>query len=570
MPRIRVAAAQLNLVVGDLDGNAARILAAYEQAEQAGCDLVAFPELAVTGYPPEDLLLRPAFVEAAQETLEKVAARTGRAAAVIGFPHAGRELTNAAAVAAGGNVLGVYHKHLLPNFAVFDEQRYFEPSTVDGPLFVVGGVRVAVTICEDAWSPTGPIITQAAAGAELVVNINASPYYAGRLRERETMLATRAADAGVPLLYANLVGGQDELVFDGASMLFDETGRLVARGRQFTEDLLIVDVDVRAAFRRRLLEPRHVASAAAPLTEIRVSDARIGEPARPARVEPQLPPVREVYEALVLGTRDYMTKNGFTDAVIGLSGGIDSALVAAIAADALGPERVLGVLMPSRYSSPGSVADAETLVANLGIRSMTVPIESAHAAFLGLLAEPFAGTEPGIAEENIQARVRGTILMALSNKFGALVLTTGNKSELATGYSTLYGDMAGGFSVIKDVPKMLVYALARDRNDRAGRDLVPEAVLEKPPSAELRPDQKDSDSLPEYRELDPILEGYVEGDLSAAELEDAGFDADRVRQVARLVDRSEYKRRQAPPGVRVSPKAFGKDRRLPITNRWPG
>ncbi len=570
MPRIRVAAAQLNLVVGDLEGNAARILAAYEQAESAGCDLVAFPELAVTGYPPEDLLLRPAFVEAAQETLDKVAARTGRAAAVIGFPHAGRDLTNAAAVAAGGNVLGVYHKHLLPNFAVFDEERYFEPSTVDGPLFVVGGVRVAVTICEDAWSPTGPIITQAAAGAELVVNINASPYYAGRLRERETMLATRAADAGVPLLYANLVGGQDELVFDGASMLFDEAGRLVARGRQFTEDLLIVDVDVRAAFRRRLLEPRHVAPAAAPLPEIRVSDARIGEPATPPRVEPQLPPVREVYEALVLGTRDYMTKNGFTDAVIGLSGGIDSALVATIAADAIAPERVLGVLMPSRYSSPGSVADAETLVANLGIRSMTVPIESAHAAFLDLLAEPFTGTQPGIAEENVQARVRGTILMALSNKFGALVLTTGNKSELATGYSTLYGDMAGGFSVIKDVPKMLVYALARDRNERAGRDLVPEAVLEKPPSAELRPDQKDSDSLPEYRELDPVLEGYVEGDLSVAELEDAGFDADRVRQVARLVDRSEYKRRQAPPGVRVSPKAFGKDRRLPITNRWPG
>ena len=570
MPRIRVAAAQLNLVVGDLDGNAARILAAYEQAEEAGCDLVAFPELAITGYPPEDLLLRPAFVEAAQETLEKVAARTGRTAAIIGFPHAGRALTNAAAVAAGGSVLGVYHKHLLPNFAVFDEQRYFEPSTVDGPLFVVGGVRVAVTICEDAWSPTGPIITQAAAGAELVVNINASPYYAGRLRERETMLATRAADAGVPLLYGNLVGGQDELVFDGASMLFDETGRLVARGRQFAEDLLIVDLDVRAAFRRRLLEPRHVAPAAAPLTEIRVSDARIGEPATPPRLEPELPPVREVYEALVLGTRDYMTKNGFTDAVIGISGGIDSALVATIAADALGPERVLGVLMPSRYSSPGSVTDAETLVANLGIRSLTVPIERAHAAFLDLLAEPFAGTEPGIAEENVQARVRGTILMALSNKFGALVLTTGNKSELATGYSTLYGDMAGGFSVIKDVPKMLVYALARDRNDRAGRDLVPEVVLEKPPSAELRPDQKDSDSLPEYRELDPILEGYVEDDLSVSELEDAGFDADRVRQVARLVDRSEYKRRQAPPGVRVSPKAFGKDRRLPITNRWPG
>ncbi|MGH9048301.1 MAG: NAD+ synthase, partial [Acidimicrobiia bacterium] len=433
-----------------------------------------------------------------------------------------------------------------------------------------GGVRVAVTICEDAWSPTGPVITQAAAGAELVVNINASPYYAGRLRERETMLATRAVDAGVPLLYANLVGGQDELVFDGASMLFDEEGRLVARARQFAEDLLVVDVDVRPVFRRRLLEPRHVAPAAAPLPEVRVSDARIGERATPPRLEPLLPPVREVYEALVLGTRDYMTKNGFTDAVIGLSGGIDSALVATIAADALGPDRVLGVLMPSRYSSPGSVGDAEALASNLGIRTLTVPIESAHSAFLDLLAESFAGTEPGTAEENIQARVRGTILMALSNKFGALVLTTGNKSELATGYSTLYGDMAGGFSVIKDVPKMLVYALARDRNERAGRDLVPEAVLEKPPSAELRPDQRDSDSLPEYAELDPILEGYVEGDLSVAELEEVGFDPERVRRVARLVDRSEYKRRQAPPGVRVSPKAFGKDRRLPITNRWPG
>lgn len=570
MPRLRVAAAQLNLAVGDLEGNAARILGAYEQAEEAGCDLVAFPELAVTGYPPEDLLLRPAFVAAAQETLEKVAARTGRAAAVIGYPHAERDLHNAAAVAAGGSVLGVYHKQLLPNHAVFDEARYFEPSSTDGPLFVVGGVRVGVTICEDAWSPAGPIVTQAAAGAELSVSINGSPYYAGRLRERETMLATRASDAGVPLLYVNLVGGQDELVFDGASMLFDEQGRVVARARQFAEDLLVVDVDVRPSFRRRLLEPRHLRPAAAPLREIRVSDARIGERAVAPRCERLLPPVREVYEALVLGTRDYVTKNGFSDVVVGLSGGIDSSLVATIAADALGPERVLGVLLPSRFSSPGSVTDAEALAANLGVRTLTVPIEAAHDAFLELLAEPFAGTEPGVAEENVQARVRGTILMALSNKFGSLVLTTGNKSELATGYSTLYGDMAGGFSVIKDVPKMLVYALARDRNDRAGRDLVPEAVLEKPPSAELRPEQYDRDSLGDYAELDPILEGYVEDDLSVGELEDAGFDSDRVHQVARLVDRSEYKRRQAPPGVRVSPKAFGKDRRLPITNRWPG
>jgi NAD+ synthase (glutamine-hydrolysing) len=569
MPRLRVAAAQLDLVVGDLEENATRILEVYERADDAGCDLVAFPELAVTGYPPEDLLLRPAFVEAAHEVLEKVAARTARAAAVIGFPHAARDLYNAAAVCANGKVQGIYHKHLLPNYAVFDEERYFEPSTVDGPLFVVGGVRVAVSVCEDAWSPHGPITTQAAAGAELVVNINASPYFAGRLRERETMLATRAADAGVPLLYANLVGGQDELVFDGASMLFDEGGRLVARARQFAEDLLVVDVDVRPAFRRRLLDPRGRVGAA-PLPEVRVSEAHLSERATPPRVEPTLPPVREVYEALVLGTRDYVQKNGFTDVVIGLSGGIDSSLVATIASDALGPERVLGVLMPSRFSSLGSVADAETLAANLGLRTSTVPIEAAHGALLDMLAEPFAGTEPGLAEENLQARVRGTILMALSNKFGALVLTTGNKSELATGYSTLYGDMAGGFAVIKDVPKMLVYALARDRNERAGRDLVPEPVLEKPPSAELRPGQRDSDSLPDYAQLDPILEGYVEGDLSVAELEEAGFDPEQVRRVARLVDRSEYKRRQAPPGVRVSPKAFGKDRRLPITNRWPG
>ncbi len=569
MPRIRIAAAQLNRVVGDLDGNAARILETYERAERAGADLVAFPELAITGYPPEDLLLRPAFVEAANEALEKVAARTGRAAAVIGFPHPERDLYNAAAVCAGGRVLGVYHKHLLPNYAVFDESRYFAASTVDGPLFVVAGVRVGVSICEDAWSPNGPIITQAAAGAELVVNINASPYYAGRLRERETMLATRAADAGVPLVYVNLVGGQDELVFDGASMVFDEEGGLVARTKQFEEDLLVVDVDVRPAFRRRLLDPRGHLSAP-PLPEVEVSEARLGERATPPHVEPALPPVREVYEALVLGTRDYVTKNGFTDVVIGLSGGIDSSLVAAIAVDALGSDRVLGVLMPSRYSSSGSITDAEALAANLGIRTLTVPIEQAHSAFLDMLAEPFAGTESGLAEENLQARVRGTVLMALSNKFGALVLTTGNKSELATGYSTLYGDMAGGFSVVKDVPKMLVYALARDRNDRAGRDVIPEAVLEKPPSAELRPDQKDSDSLPEYAELDPIVEGYVEGDLSVRELEEEGFSPEDVGQVARLIDHNEYKRRQAPPGVRVSPKAFGKDRRLPITNRWPG
>jgi NAD+ synthase (glutamine-hydrolysing) len=573
MSRIRVAAAQLDLVVGDLDGNVERLLAAYEAAAAEGCDLIAFPELAITGYPPEDLLLKPAFVEQAGEALQKLAARTGTLAAVVGFPESARDLHNSAAVCAQGEVQGIYRKHLLPNYAVFDEQRYFTPSATDGPLFVVGGVRVAVTICEDAWSPSGPILTQAAGGAELVVNVNASPYHAGRLAEREAMLATRAADAQVPVVYVNLVGGQDELVFDGASMVVDERGHLVARAPQFREDLMIVDVDVRPAFPRRSVDRRGGSGSAAvapALPEVMVSDAHPGPAAEPPVVTPVLGRVQEVYEALVLGTRDYVEKTGFSRVLIGLSGGIDSSLVAAIAADALGPERVVGVLMPSRYSSEGSVTDAAALAAALGIETLTVPIEAAHEAFTSMLADAFAGTAPGLAEENLQARIRGTILMTVSNKFGWLVLTTGNKSEMATGYSTLYGDMAGGFAVIKDVPKVLVYELCEDRNARAGRELIPRAVIEKPPSAELRPDQKDEDSLPPYPVLDAILEGYVEGDLSTADLEAAGFDRATVAHVAALVDRSEYKRRQAPPGVRVSPKAFGKDRRLPITNRWPG
>jgi NAD+ synthase (glutamine-hydrolysing) len=569
MPRLRLAAAQLDLVVGDLEGNVDRILDAYEQAEEAGADLVAFPELAVTGYPPEDLLLRSAFVEQAGAALDKIAARTGRVAAVVGFPQADRDLYNAAALCANGKVQGVYRKHLLPNYSVFDEERYFEPWPGDGPLFVVGGVRVAISICEDAWSPSGPILTQAAAGAELIVNINASPYYAGRLRERETMLATRAADAGVPLLYVNLVGGQDELVFDGASMLFDADGDLVARAPQLVEHLQVVDVDVRPSFRRRALDPRGRVRAAE-LPEVMVSEARLGDAASPPVITPLLDPVHEVYEALVLGTRDYVQKNGFRDVVIGLSGGIDSSLVASIAVDALGADHVIGVMMPSRYSSEGSVRDSEQLARNLGIRTYTIPIEPAHHALLSMLEDAFAGTEADLTEENIQARIRGLLLMGLSNKFGWLVLTTGNKSEMAVGYATLYGDMAGGFAVIKDVPKTLVYALCRDRNARAGRPLIPTEVIDKPPSAELRPDQRDSDSLPPYDQLDPIVEGYVEEDKSVAELEAEGHDGDTVRRIARLIDRNEYKRRQAPPGVRVSPKAFGKDRRLPITNRWPG
>jgi NAD+ synthase (glutamine-hydrolysing) len=569
--RLRVAAAQVNVTVGDLAGNAERILAAYEAAEAAGADLVAFPELAVTGYPPEDLLLRPAFVAQAGEALEKVAARTGRCVAVVGYPQAERDLYNAAAVCARGSVVGVYRKQLLPNYSVFDEQRYFTPGAGDGPLFVVGGVRVGVTVCEDIWSPSGPVGRQVAGGAELALNINASPYYAGRLAERERMLATRAADHSVPVLYVNLVGGQDELVFDGASMVLGAGGRLLARARQFAPDLLVVDLEVTPTFAKRLLVPRDRPTPP-PLPEVVVSGeaADVGEAAPPARVEPVLDPVGEVWEALVLGTRDYVRKTGFRDVVIGLSGGIDSSVVAALAAAALGPEHVVGVRMPSRYSSPGSLADAAAVAENLGIRLLTISIEEAHAAFLGMLSDAFAGSPPGIAEENLQARIRGTLLMALSNKFGWLVLTTGNKSEMATGYSTLYGDMAGGFAVIKDVEKTLVFELARWRNRRAGVDVIPASILEKPPSAELRPGQVDADSLPPYDLLDPILEAYVEGDRSAADLEAAGFDPELVRRVARLVDVSEYKRRQAPPGVRVSPKAFGKDRRLPITNRWPG
>ncbi len=556
--RLRVAAAQLDLVVGDLAGNAERILAAYAEAAAEDCDLVAFPELAVTGYPPEDLLLRPAFVAEARRRLDEIASATGTTVAVVGFPEVDGACFNAAAVLAHGRIQGVYRKHLLPNYAVFDEERYFEPWPADGPLFTVGGVPVAVTVCEDAWSPTGPVVTQARAGAALIVNVNASPYSAGRLAEREAMLADRARAAGVPICYVNLVGGQDELVFDGASLVVDATGTVVARARQFAEDLLIVDLEVPAA------------ATAPALPVVTVSGPRAPSPRVPARVEPVLPPVHEVYEALVLGTRDYVTKNGFTDVLVGLSGGVDSSLVAAIAVDALGADHVHGVLMPSRFSSDHSVGDAEVLAANLGIRSTTVPIEPAHAAFLAMLADSFAGLEPGLAEENLQARIRGTILMTMSNKFGWMVLTTANKSETATGYSTLYGDMAGGYAVIKDVPKLLVYALCEDRNRRAGRALIPESVITKPPSAELRPGQLDRDSLPDYAELDPIVEGYVELDRSIADLIAAGHDPDVVRRVAALVDRNEYKRRQAAPGVRVSPKAFGKDRRLPITNRWPG
>jgi NAD+ synthase (glutamine-hydrolysing) len=569
---LRLALCQINTAVGDLDGNVEQILAGLREAEAAGADLAAFPELAITGYPPEDLVLKPGFVADNQAALAKVAARTGHCAAVVGFVDADRDLHNAAAVCAGGEVVGVYRKRLLPNYAVFDEQRTFTAGTEPYRLYVIGGVRVAVSICEDAWSPDGPIAEQAAGGADLLVNINASPYFAGRLAGRERMLATRAADASCPVVYVNQVGGQDELVFDGASLVLSAEGELVARLAQFTPQIGIVDLDIEPVFRKRVLDPRGRATAPL-LEEVIVSHQRprpTSIPSRPPTIAASVGPVAEVYEALVLGTRDYVRKNGFREVVIGLSGGIDSSLVAAVAVEALGADHVHGVSMPSRFSSEGSRTDADALARSLGIELLTLPIEPAHAGLLDLLEPAFGGLPPDLTEENLQSRIRGVILMALSNKHGWLVLTTGNKSEMAVGYSTLYGDTAGGFAVIKDVLKTRVYDLCRYVNGRAGEDIIPEAVLAKPPSAELRPDQRDDQSLPPYEVLDPILEGYVERDRTAADLVAEGLDPDLVRKVTRLVDLAEYKRRQSPPGVRVTTKAFGKDRRLPITNRYRG
>jgi NAD+ synthase (glutamine-hydrolysing) len=566
--RLRIALCQLDAVVGDLAANTAHVLEALATAEEAGADLAIFPELMLTGYPPEDLLLKPAFIAGSGRAMEEIAAATRHCCAIVGFVEQDVDLYNAAAVMSGGKVHGVWHKELLPNYGVFDERRWFVPGDGSSPLFSIAGVVVGVTVCEDAWSPSGPVARQAAGGAELVVSINASPYRTGVLDERQRMLATRAVDGSCAIAYVNLVGGQDELVFDGASMIFDHEGTMVVAAPQFEETVLITDIEFGPRFRKRILDPRGW-SVATHLPVATVSDAHpLPAPQRLPQLTPRLSPAAEVYDALVLATRDYVQKNDFSEVVIALSGGVDSALVAAIAVDALGPALVHGVLLPSRYSSSGSVADATVLSEHLGIEYRTIPIEGPHAAYLEVLEPSFAGEKPGLTEENLQARVRGTIMMALSNRFGWLLLTTGNKSEMAVGYATLYGDMAGGFAVIKDVPKTLVYEICALRNERAGYDLIPTPILTKPPSAELRPDQRDDDSLPPYDILDPILEGYVERDLSVAELVAAGYDEATVRRVIDLVDFSEYKRRQAAPGARVTSRAFGKDRRVPITNRF--
>ncbi len=577
MRSCRIALAQLNTTVGDIDGNCERIRDSIATAREAGAAIVAFPELAVTGYPPEDLVLRRSFCEESRKATAALATETDGIIAVVGFVDSlAGESFNAAAVFVDGERADTYHKRRLPNYGVFDEERYFGHGLTT-PVYRAGPLMFGVSICEDIWDPSGPVADMALGGAELCVNINASPYHRGRGAERVSMLATRATDHRIAIAYVNAVGGQDELVFDGDSLVLDAHGEIVARGPQFRDELIVADLDLDQGVQRRLhaRRRREVVAHGDSLSDIREIDLGFSPDLAP-RDEPSLPQAAplpdeaEVWEALVLGTRDYLAKTGFTSAYIGLSGGIDSSVVAAIAVDALGPENVTGVSMPSRYSSDHSRSDAHALAENLGIELLTIPIEPAHAAMLEMLEEPFAGSEPGLAEENLQSRQRGNVLMSLANKFGALVLTTGNKSEMATGYATLYGDMAGGFAVLKDVPKTLTYAIARWRNASAGRPLIPQAVLDKPPSAELRPDQFDADSLPPYDILDPILEAYVEGDRSGPEIVAMGFDEATVRRILALVDRNEYKRRQSPPGVKITPRAFGRDRRLPIANRYTG
>ncbi len=583
---LRVALAQINPTVGDVRGNARKVAERTSTARDQGAALVVFPELTVSGYPPEDLLLKTSFLDRVGEALEELAAQTRGIVALVGFPEQADDVYNSVAVLADGEVAAVYRKMYLPNYGVFDEQRYFQSGSEAG-IFELNGVPIGVSICEDIWEPGPPAMTEALAGAQVIVNLSASPHRAGYGRARERMLVQRAVDNLAAVVFDNTVGGQDELVFDGHSLAIDQDGRVLARCPQFEECLTLCTIDPREVASARLRDTRHRVNvrrqrrasqiAEPPAVHLASLEVARAEPAAGGSadtvggaVAELLDPEAELYAALRTGLRDYVEKNRFEHIVLALSGGIDSALVAMIAADALGPDRVTCVSMPSPFSSEGTRADARIIAENLGTEFKEIPIEDAMAAYDAMLAEAFAGREPDIAEENVQARIRGNVVMALSNKFGWLVLTTGNKSELSVGYATLYGDMAGGFAVLKDVFKGTVYRLVRWRNVQAGRELVPGSVLERPPSAELRNEQTDQDSLPPYDVLDAILAGYVEEDLDATVLVRRGLPAEDVERVIRMVDRAVYKRRQAPPGIKITPKSFGRDRRLPITNRWRG
>jgi len=562
--RLTVALAQVNPTVGDVEANARMSGEWIERARGAGAQLVVLPELCIPGYPPEDLLLRADFLASNLEALESLAAEVRGIVALVGYAEPvgtgdAPRAYNSLAVLADGELRGSYRKMQLPNYGVFDERRYFESGTAPA-LIEVDGVSVGLTVCEDIWVPGPPETIEAAAGASLIVNASASPYHRGKGAEREAMVADRARDAGAPIALCNAIGGQDELVFDGQSLIIGPDGKTLARGVQFSEQLLAATLE---------LEPPRPERSDFDVLARLTSEASPGEPVQPTPAEP-MEPEQEVYEALCLGLHDYVVKNGFQGVVLALSGGIDSALVALIAFDALGPDRVRAVSMPSPHSSDLTRDDARRIAEALGIELLEIPIDDAMRAYDSALAARFDGTEPGLAEENIQARIRGNLVMALSNKFDWLVLTTGNKSELSVGYATLYGDMAGGLAVIKDVPKTLVYSLVRWRNERERTELVPASVLERAPSAELRPDQRDEDSLPPYELLDRILEAYVEHDRSPGEIIASGLPEETVLEVVRMVDRAEYKRRQAPPGIKITPKAFGRDRRLPITNRFSG
>ena len=575
---LRVGMAQINCTVGDLSGNVKKIKQYIKLARESEVDIVTFPELSVTGYPPEDLLLKPKFIEDNLEALQEIVQESHNICTIVGFVDKKDDIYNGAAIISNQKLYGVFHKKQLPNYGVFDEYRYFKPGE-DLSVYLINGAIVGINICEDIWYPDGPAHMQAKkGGAEVILNINASPYHIAKWKTREKMLSTRAFDNGIYVVYVNLIGGQDELVFDGDSMIFDPEGALVARGKQFEEDFIIYDLELAKPLSAKLHYPRgreenlEETEVKNHLNQILVSESSSAKKKKPLskRVIVSPHPTAEVYNALLLGTSDYLRKNGFAKAVIGLSGGIDSALVSTIAVDAIGKENVIGVFMPSVYTAERSKKDAMKLASNLGIKVLTIPIQTIFQIYLSALQKEFKGKPQDVTEENLQARIRGNILMALSNKFGWIVLATGNKSELACGYATLYGDMAGGFAVIKDIFKTLVYELAKYKNSTAGKEIIPKSIIEREPTAELREKQKDSDSLPPYNVLDPILKAYVEEDKSFQDIIAAGYDEKMVKRVISLVDKSEYKRRQAPLGIKVTQRAFGKDRRLPITNRYTG